>query len=133
MPRFLNPAGVPPPISRYSQAVALRSAFKRVIVSPQFGIFPDETLAEGLEAQMERAFDNFLTIVAAADLAVEDIVRLAAYCTVRGSVGLFRTIREAKLGKAAPACAYLEVEGLSSPAYLVAIEGEAVRETPLRG
>jgi 2-iminobutanoate/2-iminopropanoate deaminase len=131
MPRFINPATLPPPLSRYSQAVVLGASYKRLIVSGQFGIHPDGTLAEGLEAQMEQAFDNFLSAVAAADLAVEDIVRVAAHVTVPGSVTLFRAIREGKLGKAVPSAVYREVSGLASPAYLVEVEGEAVREAPL--
>jgi 2-iminobutanoate/2-iminopropanoate deaminase len=131
MPRFINPAALPPPLSRYSQAVVLGAEYKRLIVSGQFGIHPDGTLAEGLEAQMEQAFDNFVNAVVAADLAIEDIVRISAHVTVSGSVALFRAIRESKLGKAVPSAAYREVVGLASPAYLVEIEGEAVREAPL--
>lgn len=130
MPRFLNPPTVPSPMSRYSQAVLVASAYKRVIISGQVGADSDGILAEGLEAQIGQAFDNFLKLVEAADLGVEDIVRINAYCTVKGSVGLFRAIREAKLGKSMPAATYVEVLGLASPLQLFEIEGEALREAP---
>ena len=132
MPRFLNPPTVPPPLSRYSQAVVLGTAYKRLIVSGQLGVLPDGTVPESLEGQMEQAFDNFLSILAAADLTVDDIVKVTVYTTVRGSVALYRMVRESKLGKAAPASTYLEVAGLAAPNYLVEIEGEAVREAPLQ-
>lgn len=131
MPRFINPPTVPPPSSRYSQAVVLGTAYKRLIVSGQIGADADGNLAEGVEAQMEQAFDNFLKVVAAADLAIDDIVRVNAYVTVKGSMGLFRSIRESRLGKAMPASTYVEVSGLSMPSHLVEIEGEALREAPL--
>lgn len=131
MPRFINPPTVPPPTSRYSQAVVLGTAYKRVIVSGQIGADADGNLADGVEAQIELAFDNFLKVIAAADLAPEDIVRVNAYVIVKGSLGLFRVIRESRLGKAMPASTYLEVAGLSMPSHLVEIDGEAVREAPL--
>jgi 2-iminobutanoate/2-iminopropanoate deaminase len=132
MPRFLNPPTMPEPMSLYSQAVVVGTAYKRVIISGQLGVLPDGTLAEGLEAQMEQAFDNFLAGVAAADLTAEDIVGVTAYCTVRGSVALYRLVRDRKFGKAVPAATYLEVAGLASPAHLFEIAGEALREAPLR-
>lgn len=131
MPRFLNPPTVPSPSSRYSQAVAVGPAYKRVIVSGQFGADAHGNLADGIEAQMELAFDNFLKLIAAADLTPEDVVRVNAYVTVKGAMGLFRTIREARLGKAKPASTFMEVGGLSMPLHLVEIDGEAVREAPL--
>ena len=130
MPRFLNPPTVPFPTSRYSQAVALGPSTKRVIVSSQIGADAEGNLADGIEAQMELAFDNFLKVVTAADLTLEDVVRVNAYVTVTGSMGLFRSVRESRLGKAKPASTYLEVSGLSMPLHLVEIDGEAVREAP---
>ena len=62
MPRFLNPPTVPFPTSRYSQAVALGPSTKRVIVSSQIGADVEGNLADGIEAQMELAFDNFLKL-----------------------------------------------------------------------
>jgi enamine deaminase RidA (YjgF/YER057c/UK114 family) len=131
MPRFLNPTTAPEALGRYSQAVVLGAAYKRLIIAGQFGLAPDGTLGEGLEAQMEQAFDNFLIMVAAADLTVADIVKIAAYVAVPRSIGLFRLVWDRKLGKARPTLAYVEVAGLINPNYLVEIEGEAWRERPL--
>ena len=128
MPRYLNPKTVPPPASRYSQAVAVGAPFKRLIVSGQLGIDASGALAEGMEAQLAQAFDNVLALVAAADLEATDIVKTTVYVTVPGSVALYRKVREAKLGKHQPAATYLEIAGLARPEFLVEIEAEAVRE-----
>lgn len=125
MPRYLNPPSVPRPASRYSQAVALSGSYKRVIVSPQTGVEAGPGLAE----QMAAALDHLLAVVAAAGCEPRDVVKLTCYCTERGHGALFDGIREARLGMAAPACAYIEVAGLAQPAALVAIEGEAVQES----
>jgi enamine deaminase RidA (YjgF/YER057c/UK114 family) len=131
MPRFLDPSTAPEALGRYSQTILLGAAYKRAIIAGQFGLQPDGSLCEGLEAQMEQAFDNFLIMVAAADLAIVDVVKIAAYVTVPGSIGLFRLVWDRKLGKARPTLVYVEVAGLINPNYLVQIEGEAWRERPL--
>jgi enamine deaminase RidA (YjgF/YER057c/UK114 family) len=131
MPRFLNPATAPQALGRYSQAVVLGAAYKRAIIAGQFGLLPDGTLCDGLEAQMEQAFDNFLAMVAAADMTILEVVRIAAYVTRPGSIGLFRLVWDRKIGKAKPAATYAEVAGFINPNYLVQIEGEAWREQPL--
>ncbi len=48
--------------------------------------------------------------------------------TVPASVGLFRAVRDRRLLGHAPACTYIEVSGLASPAFLMELEGEAVQE-----
>ena len=128
MPRYLNPPTVPKPASRYSQAVAVGAEYKRLIISGQIGVTASGALAQGVEAQMEQAFDNLLALLAAAGLASTDLVRITCYVTRPGSVAAFRAVREAKLGNHAPACTYLEVAGLADPGYLVEIDGEAVQE-----
>ena len=128
MPRFLNPPAVIAPASRYSQAVEHRLGGRRLVISGQLGLTPDGTLAEGLEAQMAVAWDNLIAILHDAGMAVNDLVKVTVYVTVPGSVGPFRTIRDAKLAGHAPACTYLEIAGLARPEFLVEIEGEAVKE-----
>lgn len=123
MPRYLNPPGAPRPVSRYSQAVALSGAYKRVLVSPQM------TVEGGVAEQMAKAFDQFLAVIAAAGCEPRDVVRVTCYCAERGHSALFDGIRDARLGVAAPASGYIEVAALALPAALVAIEGEAVQET----
>lgn len=128
MPRFLNPKTVAPAASRYSQAVAIGMPFKRLVISGQLGLRPDGTLVEGLEGQMDQAFDNVLALIAAADLEPADIVKITVYVTVPDAVALYRSVREAKLGKHAPAATFLQIAGLARPDFLVEIEAEAVRE-----
>jgi enamine deaminase RidA (YjgF/YER057c/UK114 family) len=128
MPRFFNPSNVPKPASRYTQAIAHSAIYKRLVISGQIGVTADGHLVEGLEAQMEQAFDNLLRIVETAQLDKSDIVKITVYVTIPGSVALYRRVREKKLGSVAPCATYLEIAGLATPEYLVEIEGEAVRE-----
>lgn len=127
MPRFFNPATVIAPASRYSQAAEHALSGRRLVISGQIGIRPDGSLAEGLEAQMEVAWDNLMAILHDAGMGVNDLVKATVYVTVPGSVGPYRTVRDAKLAGHAPACTYLEVAGLAHPDFLAEIEGEAVK------
>ncbi len=129
MPRFLNPATVPTPSSRYTQAIAVASTSKRLIISGQVGMKPDGTILHGLEAQTEQVFDNILALVAAADMEMTDIVKIVTYCTVPGQLSVIREIRQRKFGNHAPASTLLIVAGLANPEFLIEIEAEALRES----
>ena len=128
MPRFFNPPTVIAPASRYSQGAEHALSGRRLLVSGQIGMRPDGTLAEGLVAQMEVAWDNLIAVLSDAGFAVNDLVKVTVYVTVPGSVGPYREVRDAKLAGHAPACTYLEIAGVARPDFLTEIEGEAVRE-----
>lgn len=128
MPRFFNPPTVIAPASRYSQGAEHALSGRRLLVSGHIGMRPDGTLAEGLVAQMETAWDNLVAVLHDAGFAVNDLVKVTVYVTVPGSVGPFREVRDRKLAGHAPACTYLEIAGLARPDFLTEIEGEAVRE-----
>lgn len=128
MPRFLNPPTVPAPGSRYTQAVALGAPFKRLLISGQVGLRPDGTLEDGIEPQLEQAWNNILALLEAAGLTAADLVKVTTYVTMRGCIGVTRLVRERKLGRHSPASTYVEVSGLANSAWLCEIEAEAVRE-----
>jgi 2-iminobutanoate/2-iminopropanoate deaminase len=128
MPRFLNPAAIAAPASRYSHGVEHAADARRVVVSGQIGMRPDGSLADGFEAQAAVAFDNLLAVVAETGMAASDLVKVTAFATEPGQVAVFRAVRDRKLGGHAPAATYLEVAGLARPDYLVEIEAEVVKE-----
>ncbi len=130
MPRFFNPGRIAAPGSRYSHGVVHSARSHRLVVSGQVGMRADGTIAEGLEEQMDVAWDNFIEVLREGGMGVSDIVKIVTFVTVPGSVALARKVRMRKLGQHAPASTYLEVAGLASPQFLFEIEGEAVSEDP---
>ncbi|MGL4243745.1 MAG: RidA family protein [Beijerinckiaceae bacterium] len=128
MPRFFNPSRIAPPGSRYSHGVAHSSRAHRLVTSGQVGIRPDGTVAEGLEEQMDLAWDNLIEVLKEGGMGVADLIKVTTFVTVPGSVALVRKVRLRKLGQHAPASTYLEVAGLASPQFLFEVEGEAVSE-----
>jgi enamine deaminase RidA (YjgF/YER057c/UK114 family) len=123
---LLFPKGIAPPASNYSHGVVVPAAARRLIIAGQIGLNPDGSLADGLEAQMERCWLNIFAILKAAGMTKRDLVKISGFVTRDGATARYREIRDRMLEGHAPAATYLVVAGLASPEMLVEIEGEAV-------
>ena len=123
---FLNPDTVAPPASDYSHGVLVSAGGRRLIVAGQIGLNPDGSLAEGLEAQMERCWLNLFAVLEAAGMSKRDLVKYTVYVTRPDATASYRAIRDCMLEGHAPPATYLVVAGLAGPDLLVEIEGEAV-------
>jgi len=123
---LLNPDGIAPPASNYSHGVVVPAAARRLVISGQVGVNPDGSLADGLEAQMERCWLNLFAVLAAAGMTKRDLVKITVFVTRDDATARYRLIRDRMLEGHAPAASYLVVAGLASPMFLVEIEGEAV-------
>jgi 2-iminobutanoate/2-iminopropanoate deaminase len=128
MPRFFNPPTVAAPATSYSHGVEHGARARRLVISGQVGIRPDGTLAEGLEAQLEAAWDNLIAVLRDAGMDIPDLVKTTIFVTVPGAIMTSRAVRERKLKGHAPASTYLEIAGLARADFLTEIEGEAVKE-----
>lgn len=128
MPRIINPRAIAPPSSRFAHGIVHSAKARRLVISGQVGIRLDGSIGEGLAEQMEIAWENIFAILAEAGMSIGDLVKITVFTTVPGSVSLYRTMRDRKLGGQLVAATYLEVAGLASPAFLVEIEAEAVCE-----
>ncbi len=126
--RIVRPEDTYQPPSNYAQGVVHALGAERILVAGQLGLRPDGSPEDGLEAQMARAWKNVLGVLAAGGFQTRHLIRATIYCTVPGSVGVYRRIRDRLLEGHLCACTYIEVAGLTAPETLVEIEAEAVRE-----
>ncbi|MEI8144607.1 MAG: RidA family protein [Alphaproteobacteria bacterium] len=126
MTQFFNPPSVHPPAPSYLHGAIHPLSGRRLIISGQVGARVDGSVAEGLEAQFDQAFDNLLNVIAAADMQPTDLVKMVVLVTVPDAVAVFRTARARKLGEHVCASTYIQVAGLARPDFLVEIEGEAI-------
>ena len=126
MHREINPPNFPEPQSNYCQGVVHNAASQRLVISGQVGVRSDGSIAEGLEAQMQQTWDNFLTVLSTAGFDKADVVKVTLFTTVP-ALQEFRRGREKALSGHAPAATYVQVVGLADPDFLVEIEGEAVK------
>ena len=128
MPAFelSNPAGVHRGVTSYSLAAAIQPGARRVLVSGQVGVAPDGETPESAAAQIEQAYDNLRTVLAAHGLVLSDIVKTTVFLTDRNLIGAYREVRARVMGDLAPASTLLIVSGLADPSFVVEIEAEAV-------
>ena len=126
--KLLTPEGIAAPASCYSHGALVPGDARRLIVSGQIGINPDGTLAEGLEAQMERCWLNLFAVLESAGMTKRDLVKITVFVTQSDATSLYREGRDRVLEGHAPTATYVVVAGLASPDLLVEIEGEAAAQ-----
>lgn len=126
--KIINPVDVVAPASKYAQGIVHSATAERLVISGQIGMRLDRTIEEGMEAQMERAWNNLFGVLRAAGFEKRHLVKVTIFVTERGSVGTFRDVRDRMLDGHVCACTYLEIAGLAAPQLLVEIEGEAVKD-----
>jgi 2-iminobutanoate/2-iminopropanoate deaminase len=126
--KAFNPDNVVKPASNYVQAVVHSAAAQRVVISGQLGLFPDGTLADGLEKQMRQAWSNVLEVMSASGFEKQDLIRAVIYVTVPGSVAIYRQVRDEMLEGHLCANTYIEISALAAQQFLVEIEAEAIKE-----
>jgi enamine deaminase RidA (YjgF/YER057c/UK114 family) len=95
------------------------------VISGQVGIAADGSVPADTRGQIERAWDNLFAVLAAADMAVTDLVRIGTYLTEADAVPLWREIRDRRLGGHAPAATLVIVAALAAPQWRVEIEAVA--------
>ena len=79
----LTPDGVRKPFAAYSHAVEVAAGARLVFCSGQLGMSPDDVIPETTEAQAELCFAAIATILAAAGMTLQNVVRINAYVTGR--------------------------------------------------
>lgn len=131
MKRFLKTPGVFSPAPGQPHALAHGHVFKRLLIGAQVGADFAGNVPEGLEAQLDLAFDNLLATLVTAQLNAGDLIKLSAFLAVPGSWRVYHLARDRKIGGATPVSTYVEVAGLGDPRWLVSIEGEAIQEVSL--
>lgn len=120
-----NPAGVHTPGSRYSHAVLVEGAQRRLVISGQVGVTADGTLIENPTGQIAQALANLRAILEAHAMGPRNVVKTTVFLTDRELLGPYRAAREAFFGDHHAASTLLFVSGLYDPRLQVEIEAEA--------
>lgn len=124
---FSNPAGVAPPVGRYSHAAIIPSGFRLIVLAGQIGMRPDGSIAEGFAAQFEAALENVTTLLRAQGAGPEQIVKLNTWIVDGTTIDYAEVtkIRERLLGDAKPPSTLVYVSRLFSPDFLLELEAWA--------
>jgi enamine deaminase RidA (YjgF/YER057c/UK114 family) len=120
-----NPDGVAPPGTRYSHAVLVQGATRRLVISGQVGKAADDSVPADGAAQIAQAFANLRTILAAHGMAAANVVKTTVFLTDRALLAPYRAARDAFFAAHPAASTLLFVAGLADPRFVVEIEAEA--------
>ena len=114
----------------FSQAVELAGADRLLICSGQTVLGDDGSLPEvaDMSTQVRKAFENLSVVLGAADLSMEDVVRINYYTTdVDELITVLGPMASEFLGDNLPASTLLGVSRLAFPELQIEIEAIAAR------
>jgi 2-iminobutanoate/2-iminopropanoate deaminase len=127
MMKQFNPAAIATPLGAYTHAIEIPRGARVLHISGQVGVRADGVVAEGIEAQLECAWQNIVAILAAAEMAPTDIVKVTTFLTRPEDFKVHPRIRAKYLGDARPTATALCVVALAAPEFLCEIEATAAR------
>ncbi len=122
-----NPHDVHAPLADYAHQVELGPGGRLLVVSGQVGMLPDGTLPADPAEQVQAALENVRRNLAAAGMAVTDLVKLTTYLVGEVDAAARRQAFAAFLGGHTPAQTLVYVAALANPALRVEIEAWAYR------
>ncbi len=122
-----NPDRIVKPFATYSQGVEVPPNARWLFVAGQVGVNPDGTIAGDSKAQVERAWENVLAVLADADMGPEDLVRVNVYITDPADVALNRNAWQRISKAGGPAITMVTVKRLSHPDWTVEVEAVAAK------
>jgi enamine deaminase RidA (YjgF/YER057c/UK114 family) len=120
-----SPATIMPPASAYSHGVGVPANARWLHISGQIGVNPDGTLAGDGVAQLQACWRNIFAILADADMAKKNIVKITAYITDAELVGAYRETRDQNLDGHLCAATLVVVSALAHPDWVAEIEAVA--------
>lgn len=123
----LNPAGITAPLGAYSHGVVAPANGRWLHVAGQIGVRADGSLPVGFAEQAEIAWQNLVAVLAAAQMNVNDLVKITTFVTDASGLPQFAAVRTRFLGDVRPASTLLVVAALARPEWLLEIEAVACR------
>ena len=128
MNKLYTPTSIAAPASRYSHGAEAGPNARWLHISGQVGTNADGTIAEGIEAQLHRVWQNTLAVLEEADMGVKDIVKVNTLLMDRAHLTMMRDIRHSYLGDRPAASTLFVVAGLAHPDWLIEMETIAAKE-----
>ena len=122
--RAISTAGAPSALASYSPAI---DTGQFVFLAGQIGLDPATgQLAEGIEAQVERAIRNLMSVLDAAGLTMSDVVKTTCFLADINDFDAFNAVYARFVGDPPPARSTFAVAALPRGA-LIEIEAIAAR------
>jgi enamine deaminase RidA (YjgF/YER057c/UK114 family) len=127
MKEYRNPKNVHEPLGSYSHQIEIKGNQRLLVISGQVGMREDGTVPEDPLEQIDVAFENILRNLLAADMDVNDLIKLTYYLVGEIDTAKRRELVLSRLQGHRPCSTLLYVAGLASPLYKVEIDAWASR------
>jgi enamine deaminase RidA (YjgF/YER057c/UK114 family) len=127
MLKTYNPDSISSSRSNYSHAVEIPPNARQLFISGQVPVAPDGSTPESIEEQVALAFKNVQTVLAEADMTLDNIVRINVYLTDKAYFPAFRNHRNRLFTNHKAASTALAVAALAHPGFKVEIEAVAAK------
>ena len=119
MKEFRNPKDMHQPVGFYTHQAEISGDERLLVISGQVGMREDGAVPEDAIEQLEVAFENILRNLRAANMDVNDILKLTYFVVGEMDTAKRREVIAAKLQGHKPCSTFLYVAGLASPIYNV--------------
>jgi 2-iminobutanoate/2-iminopropanoate deaminase len=122
MKEFRNPEDIHEPVGSYSHQIEIKGNERMLVISGQVGMNKDGTVPGDALEQVDLAFENVIRNLHAANMEVEDIIKITYYLVGEIDTAKRREIVLSKLQGHKPCSTLLYVAALASPAFKVEID-----------
>ena len=125
MKEFRNPQTIFAPLGIYSHQVEISANERMLVLSGQVGMREDGSVPEDALEQIDLAMENIFRNLQAANMGVQDIVKLTYYLVGEIDTTKRRELVAAKLKGHKPCSTLLDVAALANPSLRVEIDAWA--------
>jgi 2-iminobutanoate/2-iminopropanoate deaminase len=122
---YRNPPNVHQPVAAYTHQIEIRGSERLLILAGQIGKREDGTVPDDPIEQLEVAWENLHRNLRAANMNVEDLVKLTFYLVGEMDAERRREVIASKLKGHKPCMTLLFVTSLASPVYKVELDAWA--------
>jgi len=122
--RDINAPDAAAPVGVYTQAVEVTGATRTLYVSGQVGADISGTIPDDITAQARLVYANIQAQLRAANMTLDNIVKLTIILTDFGNMAAARAARSEVMGERRPASTLI-IAGLANPAFKIEVEAIA--------
>jgi enamine deaminase RidA (YjgF/YER057c/UK114 family) len=125
MKEFRNPPNVHPPLGAYTHQIEIHGDERLLVLSGQVGKREDGSVPDDAIEQIDVAMENLERNLQAANMGIQDIVKITFYLVGEMDTTRRREVVAAKLKDHHPCMTLLYVSALANPIYKVEIDAWA--------
>jgi enamine deaminase RidA (YjgF/YER057c/UK114 family) len=125
--KVINPTTIAAPPSNFVHAVEIPAGARTLYISGQTGVNADGSIPEGTNEQADIAWQNLIEIIKAADMGVENIVKITVLVTDASDNTVAREKRTQYAGQYQGTSTFMVVAGLANPKLKFEIEAIAAK------